>query len=184
MIPEDQERLLAEIKKNKTEALKVVFDSFYPLVFHTTLRIVEDQALADDLAQEVFIKFWDKRQDLDIRFNLPAYLRKMAINQALAYLRSKKVRFSDELPVDKAAPASEKPDHLVLEQELSHLMEQAIDSLPERCKLVFRLSRFDGLSYQEIADAMEISIKTVENQMGKALKILREKLLPHLNKPA
>lgn len=183
MTPKEEERLLSALKKNDTRALKQIFEAVYPLVLHKILRVVNDTAVAEDLAQEVFIRFWDKRHDIDIRFSLVPYLRKMALNQALGFLRSKKISFSDELPLDQAAPAAETPDHLLLDGELQLLVEQAIGSLPERCGLVFRLSRFEGMSYQEIADALEISVKTVENQMGKALRLLREKMYGYVHKP-
>lgn len=182
MNPQDQDRLLAGLKSNNSLALKEIFESLYPLVYQTILRVVEDTSLAEDLAQEVFIRFWNKRHEIDIKYTLPAYLKKMALNQALRHLRSNKTRFSDEVPLNEPMPVTENPDHVVLDRELGELMDAAIDSLPERCKLVFRLSRYEGLSYQEIADAMEISIKTVENQMGKALKILREKMKPYLDR--
>lgn len=182
MNPQDQDRLLAGLKSNNSIALKEIFESLYPLVYHTILRVVEETSLAEDLAQEVFIRFWNKRQKIDIKYTLPAYLKKMALNQALGYLRSNKSKFSDEVPLNEPLPATENPDHRVLDLELAEHMDAAIDSLPERCKLVFRLSRFEGLSYQEISDALQISIKTVENQMGKALKILREKMKPYLDK--
>lgn len=183
MTPKEEERLLSALKKNDTRALKQIFEAVYPLVLQTILRVVNDTAVAEDLAQEVFIRFWDKRHDIDIRFSLVPYLRKMALNQALGFLRSRKISFSDELPLDQAAPAAEKPDHLLLDGELQLLVEQAIGSLPERCGLIFRLSRFEGMSYQEIADALEISVKTVENQMGKALRLLREKMYGYVHKP-
>jgi RNA polymerase sigma-70 factor (ECF subfamily) len=183
MTPKEEERLLSALKKNDTRALKQIFEAVYPLVLHTIVRVVNDTAVAEDLAQEVFIRFWDKRHDIDIRFSLVPYLRKMALNQALGFLRSRKISFSDELPLDQAAPAAEKPDHLLLDGELQLLVEQAIGSLPERCGLIFRLSRFEGMSYQEIADALEISVKTVENQMGKALRLLREKMYGYVYKP-
>ncbi len=178
MTPKEEERLLSALKKNDTRALKQIFEAVYPLVLHTIVRVVNDTAVAED-----FIRFWDKRHDIDIRFSLVPYLRKMALNQALGFLRSRKISFSDELPLDQAAPAAEKPDHLLLDGELQLLVEQAIGSLPERCGLIFRLSRFEGMSYQEIADALEISVKTVENQMGKALRLLREKMYGYVHKP-
>ncbi len=183
MTPKEEERLLAALKQNDTGALKQIFEAVYPLVLHTILRVVNDQAVAEDLAQEVFIRFWDKRQDIQIQFALVPYLRKMALNQALGYLRSKKIAFTDELPLEQAAPTADKPDHLMLGEELHQQIELAIAALPERCRLVFRLSRFEGMSYQEIAGELEISVKTVENQMGKALRLLREKIYGYVNKP-
>lgn len=133
----------------------------------------------EDLAQEVFVRFWEKRHSLQITSSLPGYLRRMAINEALGYLRRNKL-FTEELDPKTNTELSPDVEGQLLHSELEQQIRDAIDQLPPRCRTVFQLSRFEELTYQEIADQLDISIKTVENQMGKALKVLREQLHQYL----
>jgi RNA polymerase sigma-70 factor (ECF subfamily) len=100
----------------------------------------------------------------------------MAINEALAWLRAKKNQQPEELTFATPMPTQLDGESMLLHSELSEQIHKVVDSLPPRCRAVFQLSRFEELSYQEIADEMGISIKTVEHQMGKALRVLREQL--------
>lgn len=171
---------LGRLRTGDRSALRHIFDQQYEPVCRVIFRFVQDPGLSEDLAQEVFVRFWQKRNDIQVDSNLPAYLRRMAANEALAYLRKKTRYQADELPVhlpgQQAAPA----DEAYQATELAQRITQAVNSLPPRCRAVFQLSRFEERTYQEIADELEISIKTVENQMGKALKIMREKLGDYL----
>jgi RNA polymerase sigma-70 factor (ECF subfamily) len=104
----------------------------------------------------------------------------MAINEALGHLRKNKV-YIEELDPQTNKELAPDVEKQLLHSELENEIRAAIDNLPPRCRTVFQLSRFEELTYQEIADKMEISIKTVENQMGKALRVLREQLQQYLN---
>jgi RNA polymerase sigma-70 factor (ECF subfamily) len=142
--------------------------------------LTKDTGITEDLAQEVFFRFWQKRHQIEITASLDAYLRRMAVNEGLAYLRSRKY-FTEEIEPHSARMSdSNTAEDRFLHSELEQNIRSAIDGLPPKCRMVFQLSRYEELSYQEIADQMEISIKTVENQMGKALKILRQELKGYL----
>ena len=105
----------------------------------------------------------------------------MAINEAISFLRRQK-HFETEDTIDHAYGGSPHTgEDQVLQTELEENVTAAINSLPPKCRAVFQLSRYEGLSYKEIAAKMEISVKTVENQMGKALRVLREKLKGYLS---
>ena len=160
--------------------MEVLFKRYYAFVSVAVLRLIADTVTAEDIAQEVFMEIWKRRNSLDIQISLKAYLRKTAVNKTLNYLRDNKNYKNEELSdVQFDLHSSENP---ALEtNELQGLIERAIEQLPERCKLVFKLSRLEELSYQEIADKLDISVKTVENQIVKALKLLREALRPFLN---
>jgi RNA polymerase sigma-70 factor (ECF subfamily) len=101
----------------------------------------------------------------------------MAANEAISHLRRSK-KWNEQVEIDDLPPlsAAERSDSPSIEHELRAHIRQAIDRLPERCRAVFLLSRYEELSYREIAEKLDISVKTVENQMGKALKIMREQL--------
>jgi RNA polymerase sigma-70 factor (ECF subfamily) len=164
---------------DKTE-LKVLFEAHYPAVCAAIQRFTGERGVTEDLAQQVFIRFWEKREQIQITTSPGAYLHRMAINEALAWLRSKKNKQPDELtPATPLNPVADGEESF-LHNELQEQIHRAIDSLPPRCRAVFQLSRFEEMSYQEIADQLEISIKTVEHQMGKALRVLRERLQPYL----
>lgn len=172
---------LTQLQADDRSALRNVFDEQYESVCRVIFRFVSDPGLTEDLAQEVFVRFWEKRHHIQVDSNLPAYLRRMAANEALAYLRKKTRYQAEELPVHLPGHTVAAADEQFEASELSLLITRAIDGLPPRCRTIFQMSRFEERTYQEIADELELSIKTVENQMGKALKILREKLGGYLN---
>ncbi|MDZ4681989.1 MAG: RNA polymerase sigma-70 factor [Saprospiraceae bacterium] len=177
-IPDD---LLRRFKQGDSTALKVLFQQHYGLVCRTISRFISDHVLVEDLSQEVFVRFWEKRGQIEITTSVPAYLRRMAINEGLAWLRRNQRFDQVELtPQTPSAGFSADGEALFLHNELNLSIHQAIDGLPPKCRAVFQLSRFEELTYPEIARQMGISVKTVENQMGKALKILRERLKGYL----
>lgn len=135
--------------------------------------MIGDGSTAEDIAQEVFVQVWKKRESLNVNISLKGYLRRAAVNRTLNHLRSKKVEFEQEeaiLHVPDREPTTQKE---LEAKDLKKLIDKSINSLPERCRIIFGLSRFEELSYREISESLGISVKTVENQMSKALKIIR-----------
>ncbi|GJM36233.1 MAG: RNA polymerase sigma factor SigX [Saprospiraceae bacterium] len=171
--------ILSRLRADDPSVLNELFQAHYPSICKTIHRFIIDKNLVEDLAQEVFIRFWRKRQDLNITSSVPAYLRRMAINEALGYLRKNK-HYEEEITPNTMGGTMESGEEQFLYTELEGSIKEAIDGLPPRCRAVFQLSRFEDHTYQEIADKMEISIKTVENQMSKALRILRKQLSGYL----
>jgi len=139
---------------------------------------VGDKQIAQDTVQDTFVKFWSKRNDIDSNVNIKAYLFTAVRNKALELLRRDKMK---ESHADKIAhlESLRNDDNAEAEAEKYVRLERihaAIKTLPPKCQEVFSLSKINGLSYQEIADYKGISVKTVENQVVRALKLLREKL--------
>ena len=174
------EELLSLLVTDGESAIDLIFRKYYTFLCKSVYRIIPDGQITEDLAQEVFYEVWKKRDKLKITASLKAYLKRAALNKALNYIRDQKIDFRN-------APAKEelisKQDSIVQELAADNLQQEinaAIDNLPERCRLVFVLSRFEEMSYQQIADQLGISIKTVENQISKALKSLRVALAEHL----
>ena len=162
-------------------AFEHLFKTFFPGLVLFALKYVPDQDTAKEIVHNVFINLWEKRESVDTSTSLKSYLFKSVHNRSLNHIRDRKKFDSDEtllerLDSDAYADAS---DHLE-EQELEQKILDALQSLPERCREVFMLNRFDGLKYAEIAEKLGISVKTVEAQMSKALKILREQLVDYL----
>lgn len=172
----DEQTVLQRLRSDDRQVLRQIFEAHYASVCTVIRRFIADPGLVEDLAQEVFVRFWEKRHRIEINSNLPAYIRRMAVNEALAYLRKKNRFAPDELPQQLPHHTTAGADQALEASELQAAIRQAINSLPPRCKLIFQLSRFEDLTYREIAQKLDISEKTVENQMGKALKNLRDQL--------
>ena len=175
-------KLIQLLRKDKEAAIEQIFRLYYPFVCTAVIRIIPNKRTAEDIAQDVFLGLWKKKENLQIKTSLKAYLRRSAVNRALNYVRDHKIILKKEEP-DEIYAVQTLPDQLLrLEtEELQKAIDKIIDQLPERCRLVFVLNRFENFSYKEIAAQLNISSKTVENQISKALKILREKLAPLMN---
>lgn len=169
------------LAQDSDQAIVLIFRLHYRFICQAVYRVIPDQNLAEDLAQEIFLELWRKRDQLQVNTSLKAYLRRAAVNRSLNYIRDRKISF--ELDDSQAVIASGLPTigQQLEAEELQRYIDQAIDQLPERCRVVFVLSRFEQLSYAEIAENLDISVKTVENQISKALKLLRAALGPYLS---
>ncbi len=155
-----------------------LFKNNYPLVCSVINQYVGDKSKVEDIAQEIFMDLWIKRDQISIHTSVPAYLRRMAATRALNHIRDTKKYNWDDLDTLNDTPSrssfmSPEVIQRLEEEELQKSLEIAIEMLPEKCRIIFMLSRFDELSYAEIAQNLSISVKTVENQIGKALKYLR-----------
>ncbi len=179
MLEQQQKELLQQLRANNKTALKGIFDEYYNTVFHAVYRIVGDKDTAEDLSQDVFMRLWEKRHQITINGPIGAYIRRMAINEGLGYLRKHK-KYSLEEIQDHHSPLTSSGEDDYIDGELEQQIQCAIATLPPRCKTVFVLSRFEELSYKEIGQKLDISPKTVENQISKALKILRAALKGYL----
>jgi len=174
-------QLLSNLRLGQEDALRQIFDQHYPLLLADIYRLIPDENTCQDLAQELFVDLWNKRQTLDIHSSLRAYLRRAAVNKALNFIKAnRRIKFEPADEINQIADTTatdrqkrEKQDSL---EDALHL---AIEQLPEKCRLVFNLSRFEQLSHREIAEKLDISVKTIENQITKAMKLLREALLNH-----
>jgi RNA polymerase sigma-70 factor (ECF subfamily) len=177
---QDQE-IFDAFRHDSGKGLDLMFRQYYPFVCQVVHRILLDNAQSEDLAQEVFYEIWKKKDAFQITTSLKAYLRRAAINKTLNYLRDKKIKWDDEDQLSATESSQPSISQELEGEELQRLIDRTIDGLPERCRLVFSLSRFEEMSYLEIADHLGISVKTVENQMSKALRILRDALAHRLN---
>lgn len=172
---------LEALKANKESALKVIFQEHYSSIYQIIRRVVYDHSTTEDLTQEVFVKLWEKRHKIELKGSLGPYLRRMAFNEALGYLRKQKKMTIEDIE-DQYDLATENADaeDIYAHQELKEALDAAMERLPTRCRMVFSLSRFEGKTYKEIGEEMEISVKTVENQISKALRLMRKYLKPFL----
>lgn len=154
------------------KAFETIFHDFYSPLCHFAVKIIEQPEEAEEIVGDVFFKIWKNRQSIQLTGSLSSYLFTAVKNQCIDYLRVKKPHFK-EITNHLALAQEENPEKILIYDELVGRIEDAIENLPEQCKTIFRLSRDQGLKYQEIATLLGISNKTVETQMGRALKYLR-----------
>lgn len=172
----DQE-LVAAIVAGNARAFEALFHSYYPGLCGFAARMVANRDVAEDLVQEVFLYVWRNREVWQVQTTVKQYLYAAVRHGALRYLRHERVtsKYTNDTVI-----LFERPPRLAdadLEsQETISLVQAAIAKLPERCRLVYTLHREQGLSYAEVAEVMGISPKTVDVQMGRALKALRRLL--------
>jgi len=158
-----------------------VFKEYYERLCNYANTLVNDMDEAEEIVQSTFLTVWEKRKDIEIHTSVKAYLYQSVYNQCLNRLKHFKVRQEHKehyLHVTDSSIGS--VSDTVLGNELEKQIESAVSSLPAQCQTVFRLSRFENLTYAEISQQLNISVKTIENHMGKALRIMREKLKDYL----
>ena len=134
------------------------------------------------MVQQVFYKIWEQRERLNIQSSLKAYLYRSVHNLCINHLTHQKIRATHQSYTMQYISQQEEDAaaRKVQQSELEKNISKALNELPEQCRTIFQMSRFEELKYQEIADRLGLSVKTVENQMGKALKLLRVKLVHYL----
>jgi len=165
------EQLLSRIKANDETAFQSLFEKYYQLLCYSAYKICADEHKSKDLAQEVFIDIWRRRENLNIHTSFQAFLRRAVFNKAIDYVRAQRFDFKDYIDL---GVAPEKASQNLEMNELKELIHKTTEQLPERCRIIFFMSRFEEMSHKEIAAKLEISEKTIENQITKALKILRK----------
>ncbi|TLP80147.1 RNA polymerase sigma factor [Maribacter sp. ACAM166] len=175
----DDKLLIEELKKGSEVAYDYFFRSYHKQLCNYILAISGNSKLAEEIAQQAFIKIWDKRATLSIKNNgLKKYFFKMAYNLFIDYKRKVKKEFKLlEHLKQEAYSDIVAIDFNQFEHKLK-LVETEIENLPDQCKKVFVMGKKEGLKYQEISEKLDISIKTVEVHMSKALKRLRTQLSP------
>lgn len=176
-----EKQALETIQSGNESAFEMIFKAYYQPLCRYAYSFLEDKEEAEEVVQSAFITVWEKRKSIDIQTSLKSYLYRMVRNGCLNVIKHEKVKqqhVAHELAVTEVS--YESVSEKVYATELEIKISEAMKALPEQCRLVFQLSRFEELKYQEIADQLKISVKTVENHMGKALKIMREQLKEYL----
>ena len=165
--------LVALLKKKDEGALKEVYDRYWYRLFRHAFNLLSDEDAARDVVQELFISLWEKIDDKEI-CDLRQYLFQSLKYRVFMQLRRK---YTSQKHLDRISHLSQQKEYSTEQSvdfsQASDLLNQGIQQLPERCREVFCLSRYEHLSNREIAERLKISVKTVENQITKALKLLR-----------
>jgi RNA polymerase sigma-70 factor (ECF subfamily) len=165
-----------QMAQGDKKAYEQVFRAYYELLCKYAYTVVRDKDEAEEVVQNLFYNVWKKREQLQIQSSVKSYLYRAVRNDCLNRVKHDQVRHTYAMDYRHTAPISGNGLESLEAKELSRHIREAVETLPTQCAEVFRLSRFEQLSYAEIAQRLDISTKTVENHMGKALRRMREQL--------
>jgi RNA polymerase sigma-70 factor (ECF subfamily) len=168
--------LFLQIKQGDKKSFETLFRTYYAPLCQFSRKYVKDKDDCEEIVQGFFLKLWDKREELDINLSVKNYLFSSIRNRCLNYIKHEKIKFEYQSEMMKNPDGQIDTTNFIMEVDLIDRIDQSIAALPARRREIFVLSREHGLKYREIADQLGISIKTVETQMGQALKELRENL--------
>lgn len=176
------ENYIQQIQNGDRDAFSKVYHEYFPGMCNFAFTITKREDEAKELVQDVFFSIWSKREAWQPKGSIRSYLYKAVKNRALDSLKHQKVERKWEQTIRNMYYSNiQSPEDDFCNSELANIIEESINKLPERRKMIFLLSREHDLTYKDIANVLEISIKTVETQMGRALKSLRKILTAYLS---
>ncbi|GGA86333.1 DNA-directed RNA polymerase sigma-70 factor [Flavobacterium palustre] len=169
--------LVERLQNNEEGALTIIYKEYWEIMFLAAYNLVKDRSVCEDIVQEVFISLWQRRDKIQIKVSLKSYLYTSTVYKVYDHFNKNKKMAKDEL-FDNFENKIEtsNPETKLMHQELISYLDTIVDSLPDKCKEVYKLSRENMLSNKEIAEQLNISQRTVEGHISKALKILKESL--------
>jgi RNA polymerase sigma-70 factor (ECF subfamily) len=160
---------------------KIFREYFSPLVYFA-VRFVKDVDSAREIVHQVFVRIWENREEIHLDSAMRSYLFTAVRNRCLNHLRDQAKFHPDDVSnIPEIETSTEETGNPAESDELESAINSAVNTLPEKCREIFRMNRFGGLKYREIAENLDISVKTVEAQMSKALKLIREKLVDYFD---
>lgn len=171
-----------QVRQGDKKAFERLFNTYYSPLCNYAASLLKNIDDAEEVVQNTFFNIWNKREVLGINTSFKSYMYRAVHNDCLNKIKHGKVRalYAADYKTSVGANTGGNGSEILEAKELSSQITNAIASLPEQCGIVFKLSRFENLKYAEIAEQLEISVKTVENHMGKALKLLRAELKEYL----
>lgn len=175
------EQLFARLNQHDMTGLELLFKRYYKPLWRFAKDMLGDSDQAEDAVQEVFSKIWEKRGSISISSTAKGYLYTAVRNNCLNLIKTNgRKNFLEEGMEDDMRFSVEDVQSTLAAKTMKEKISHAIDMLPPKCGLIFKMSRFEDKSYKEIADDLGLSVKTVENQMGKALQLMRQYLQPYM----
>jgi RNA polymerase sigma-70 factor (ECF subfamily) len=176
-----EKNIFEKIRKDDIRSFELLFRKYYAMLCNYAYKIHKDMDTAEEIVQDLFFNIWEKRDSIHIESSVKSYLYKSTYNRSMLVLRQKTIqtRYEKYLKdhVNLTQPdASEEIDA----EELARVIDKTLEELPERIRKIFTLSRFEGLKYHEIAEKLSLSVKTIESNMGKALKLFRKNIKAYL----
>ena len=169
--------LISELKIGNSSAFTNIFTAYYPDLVMFATRFTRELTSAEEIVQDTFVKLWEEHEYVNIRISIKSYLLKIVQNKCIDWYRHKKIMQVHNNYVMENSPLFEyDTDSYILHSELREQIEAALDKLPDEISEAFRMNRYKGLKYQEIADILDVSVRTIEVRIGKALNMLRKHL--------
>lgn len=181
--------LFFKIRNDNQSAFEVVFLRYYSSLCSYAFSLIGNKDTSEEIVQDIFVKFWDNRNQIEINSSLKAYLYRTVHNQCINHLESRKIRnqysknqmLAYEKNLTEIVPFSDDyPIANLIAQELEEKIQKSINALPEQCREVFLLIRMQKKSYQEVANQLGISVNTVKTQMQRAIFKLKDMLQEYL----
>ncbi|MET1053945.1 MAG: RNA polymerase sigma-70 factor [Pedobacter sp.] len=176
----NNEQLIPLLLSGDEKTFEGVYKHFLKPLHVYAITMLKDEEAAKGTVQNIFLKLWERKSTLNFNGSLKAYLYSAVYHECLNHIRHQKVKLHHQDHLVYTMKNTEEHDSGIELNDLKGKLQQVMNNLPEKCRTVFQLSRFEELKYREIAEQMGISVKTVEAQMGKALKILRHGLVDYL----
>ncbi|MFW5725563.1 MAG: RNA polymerase sigma-70 factor [Bacteroidota bacterium] len=176
MTQPNQDHFIEGLRRGDKQVFEQIFNTWYePLSRYCTIRL-GNQEDAEEIVQDIFVKLWVKRNELTITTSLKPYLYRMALNKIINHQEHLKIRLQHKEAV-RGENRVQQPDSSLLNQkELMAMLAKAVAMMPKKRRMVYEYSRNDGMTYAQIAEKMEISVKTVEAHLSAALEHLRKNL--------
>ena len=177
----DEKILTTKILQGDRKAFSIVFKHYYADLVVFAFTFLKDQQTSEETVQDVFIRFWENRDAIIVNGSLKSLLLKSVQNKCIDLIRHNRVRDRVQQEMyTKMCFAENNTESYILYSELEDDLQKALAKLPEDLCIVFKMNRFEGKTYAEIAETLDVSVRTVEVRMGKALALLKEKLKDYL----
>ena len=171
-------KLWQKIKEDDEQSLSKLFYKYYEYLYQFAGRYLDDAQLAENVVQDVFVHFWENRKTININTNLKSYLFTSTKNNCINYIEQHKKKLFQNIYTIKIQDNVQSPELKYIENELTESIQNAINLLPDKCRQVYILKRYDGFKYKEISEILNISVNTVKTQMKRAVKFLVKKIAP------
>ncbi len=172
---------------DKELSFELIYNLHYKKISLVVSQFVVLGNDAEEIVQDTFVKFWDKMDEINLNNNIAGYLFRIARNLSLDYLRKKKTvlthenNYYQQINRLNYMTLLDEPSSQLIEKELQQILNDSIESLPEKCKLIFKKSRYEGYNNKEISKELNISTRTVEHHIYNALKQIKQRLKKHLH---
>lgn len=174
--------IILRLQKGDIQAFELLFRKYYEQLCQWAHQYLQDVDSSEEVVQDLFYNIWTNRDHIEFRVSVKSYLYKAVSNNCKMMLRKQKRHAEIERSLANDQDPFEDPSDLLEEEELRKIVDRTLESLPPRSAAIFRMSRFEGRKYSEIAEKMNISVKTVEANMSRALALFRTNFEKYLNK--
>ena len=178
--------IIEKVSNGDLKSFKILYTQFYDRLFKFSIHYTKSERASEEVVSDVFLNLWHKRTVLYEIESLETYLFKSVKNKSLSYIRDNS-DFTNHVPLDSVFfvednyPA-EDPEQIMMNDELRKLFQLEVDHLPDRCKIIFKLVKEDGMRYKQISEILGISIRTIDSQMAIAMKRIGEALKKYSGK--